>query len=217
MFRQLISESVGIVNGEWPWVLLAAAIAFFFAGLYYPLNFVLVLVSGFAAQVVLFGRIASRVKGETRPGVVSLLKDHAINYFVVLVVLSVIELVLGLAALGLVSDQGKAMSIAAVLGIILDVAFLFVLPLVFLRKFHIDALFPGFSLLRDRFGDVWELAVLSGAIGLVVVYLPGLLLSENAELATRMSVWLPIGLLGMYAYAIVFSSASLFVLRKTDR
>jgi hypothetical protein len=145
--RETIINSVRIVNADIALVLLVGICGIrIFGGVMTVVSLVGLLMA-LLVGIVVYGRIVARAQGKGNPPNKEVLKDYWFNYIVVVVVLSVPVLLFNyLAKLASFSPESFVLAKEGVTALV-QLATVYVLPIVFLKNENIIAILAGISYL----------------------------------------------------------------------
>ena len=189
--------SIRIGSGFMTYVSLAALIIMFFI------------------TIVVYGRIVEKIRGDAAPAAAKLIRDNWFNYIVVAVVLaSPVLLFKQIADLGIISPKSFILAKES-LNAVVHMATIYVLPIVFIKKQHVVAIFSGIAYLSKTLKGSFPIILLVAVMFIfkATVVLSSIhILPPEASMLSLVPYTLVVNVIFTYLAFVVFAAAATFLI-----
>ncbi len=156
-------KSVDIVEPYWHWITFLGVAGVFGSNRFWPEFSILMLLAIFVTTIYLYGRVFCDLDKNRTEKAMQVLHENWVNYLVVTVILGAPQVAFRVAAAWRFDSWFLYVLFSTILGSVLGALTIYVLPIVFLKKRSLGAVFSGVVYLSRN------LAVSRWIIGIVVV------------------------------------------------
>jgi len=172
----------------------------------------------FFIAIVVYGRLVAKIRGDAAPTAAKLIRDNWFNYIVVAVVLALpVLLFKQIADLGIISPKLFILAKES-LNAVVYMATIYVLPIVFIKKQHIIAIFSGIAYLSKTLMRSFPIILLVAVMFIfkATVVLSSIhILPSQASMLSLVPYMLVINVIFTYLAFIVFAAAATFLIERS--
>ncbi|MFV2058659.1 MAG: hypothetical protein ACC707_19525 [Thiohalomonadales bacterium] len=216
--RQIIIDSIRVVNGELALVILAGLCGIRIVTGFMTYVSLATLIVMFFISIVVYGRIVAKIRGDAAPLATELIRDNWFNYLLVAFVLALpVMLFKQIANLGLISPVSFILAKES-LDAVVHMAAIYVLPIVFIKKQHVVAIFSGIAYLSGTLKRSFPILLLVAVLFIfkATVVLSSIhILPPEAGMLSLIPYMLVVNVIFTYLAFIVFAVASAFLVKRS--